>query len=114
MPFCRRHDTRHVRQQTTISSRPYSCRQAAYDLLKFRGKDLVRLVGKSRRYEPTSSGLTTISGILVLRERVLEPLIRSTVQRERNAPADLTSSDQRHQAMREQMEGIFRDLGLAA
>jgi hypothetical protein len=104
----------HVRRQTIVSSKPYSCRQAAYDLLKFRGKDLVRLIDKSRRYEPTSNGLTMASGLMVLRERVLEPLIRSTVHRECNSPVDLTSSDQRYHAIREQMEGLFRDLGLAA
>jgi hypothetical protein len=97
-----------------ITSKPYSCRQAAYDLLKFRGKHLVRSVGKSRLYEPTSSGLTMISEIMVLRERVLEPLIRGTVHRKCNTPFDPTSSDQRYQSMREQLEEIFRDLGLAA
>ena len=82
----------HVRRQTIISCKPYSCRQAAYDLLKFRGKDLVRLAGKSRRYEPTSNGLTTISGLMVLREGVLAPLIRSTVLGPLNPEARARSS----------------------
>ena len=44
----------------------YVDRQAAYDLKKFRGKELVRLVGKSRRYEPTPDGLQMISALMVV------------------------------------------------
>jgi hypothetical protein len=51
---------------------------------------------------------------MVLRERVLEPLIRGMVYSDGNVSGDPTSSDQRHQAVREQMERMFRDLGLAA
>jgi DNA-binding transcriptional ArsR family regulator len=58
----------HVRRQTNTSPKDYGPRQAAYDLKKFRGRELVRLVGKSRRYEPTQNGLTMISGLIVLRE----------------------------------------------
>ena len=63
----------HVRRQTSDSPQGYGPRQAAYDLKKFRGKELVRLVGKSRRYEPTPNGLRLISELMVLRERVVEP-----------------------------------------
>jgi hypothetical protein len=34
-------------------------------------EETVRLVGESRRYEPTPNGLRMISGLMVLRERVL-------------------------------------------
>jgi hypothetical protein len=56
----------HVRRQTGASPQDYSARQAAYDLKKFRGKELVRLVGKSRRYEPAPQGLQMISALMTL------------------------------------------------
>ncbi len=70
---------KHVRRQTSASRQNYGPRQAAYDLKKFRGKEHGPLVGKSRRYEPTPKGLRMISGLIVLRERVLEPLTRSNI-----------------------------------
>ena len=99
----------------SASQEDYGPRQAAYDLKKFRGKELVRLIGKSRRYEPTPNGLRMISGLTVLRERILEPLTRgignfaATV-----SGANPTSLDQRYAKIREQAHEIFRELGLAA
>jgi hypothetical protein len=72
----------HVRRQTTASPQDYGPRQAAYDLKKFRGKNMVRFVGKSRRYEPTPQGLRVMSALMVLRERVVEPLTRGIVNLE--------------------------------
>jgi hypothetical protein len=105
----------HVCRQKATSPPNYGPRQAAYDLKKFRGKELVRLVGKSRRYEATPDGLRTISALMVLRERVLEPLTRGIVNLEPTQPGvNPTSLDQRYQSMREQMHEVFRELGLAA
>lgn len=107
--------TEHVRRQTGNSPKEYGSRQAAYDLKKLRGKELVRLVGKSRRYEPTANGLRLISGLMVLRERVLEPLIRGIVNVVPTQPdANPTSLDKRYETIREQMHELFRELGLAA
>jgi hypothetical protein len=105
----------HVRRQTTRSPRDYEPRQAAYDLKKFRGKDMVRLIGKPRRYEPTPEGLRMISALTVLREQVVEPLTRGIINVESAQPAtNPTSLDQRYQSIREQMCEVFRELGLAA
>jgi hypothetical protein len=105
----------HVRRQAANSPRDYGPRQAAYDLKKFRGKGLVRRVGKSRRYEPTPNGLRMISGVTVLRERVLEPLTHGIANFAPSAlGANPTSLDQRYQTIREQMHELLRELGLAA
>ena len=105
----------HVRRQTSTSQEDYGPRQAAYDLKKFRGKELVRLVGKSRRYEPTANGLRMISGLMVLRERVLEPLTRGIVNFAATVSgANPTSLDQRYQTIREQQHELLRELRLAA
>jgi hypothetical protein len=53
----------------------YHPRQASYDLKKFRGKGLVRMIGRSRRYEATRDGLPMMAGFMVLREKVLMPLL---------------------------------------
>jgi hypothetical protein len=105
----------HVRRQMSTSQEDYGPRQAAYDLKKFRGKELVRLIGKSRRYEPTPNGLRMISGLTVLRERILEPLTRGIINFAATVSgANPTSLDQRYEKIREQAHEIFRELGLAA
>jgi hypothetical protein len=105
----------HVRRQTSASRQDYGPRQPAYDLRKFRGKELIRLVGKGRRYEPTPNGLRMISAFMVLRERILEPLISGTVNLQDAQPGlNLTPLDQRYLAIREQMHGVLRELRLAA
>jgi hypothetical protein len=106
---------KHVRRQTAASPQNYGPRQAAYDLKKFPGKDMIRLVGKNRRYEPTPQGLRIISALTILRERVLEPLSRGIVKiGPTQSAANPTSLDQHYQSMREQMREVFRELGLAA
>ena len=76
---------------------------------------MVRFVGKSRRYEPTPQGLRVMSALMVLRERVVEPLTRGIVNLEAIEPAiNPTSLDQRYQRIREQMREVFRELGLTA
>jgi hypothetical protein len=105
----------HVLGQTSTSQQKYGPRLAAYDLKKFRGKELVRLVGKGRCYQPTPNGLKMVSGLMVLRERVLEPFTRGILNSEPTAPAaNPTSLDRRYRSMREQMLELFRELGLAA
>jgi len=61
----------------------YSLRQASYDLKKLRGKQLVHLINHSRRYEATGDGLQAMTASLVLREKVLKPLLASACQRKR-------------------------------
>ena len=105
----------HLRRQTATSQQNYGPRQAAYDLKKFRAKGFVRLVAKSRCYEPTLNGLRMISALMVLRERVVEPLTRGIVDGDSVQPmTNPTSLDQHYQSMREQMREVFRELGLAA
>ena len=56
-----------------------------------------------------------ISGLMVLRERVLESLTHRIVNFAPTATAaNPTSLDQRYQTIREQMHEVFRELGLAA
>jgi hypothetical protein len=70
----------HAQQYCEVTGCPataYTARQSAYDLKKLRAKGLVeKTAPRSRRYRPTKDGLRTMSGLIVLRENVLRPLLR--------------------------------------
>jgi hypothetical protein len=50
-------------------------RCAAYDLKKLRGKDIVRRIGQTRRYQSTSIGLKAVVSLVVLRNKAIKPLL---------------------------------------
>jgi len=93
----------------------YQARQTAYDLKKLRGKDMVQRIGKTRRYEPTSAGLKALAALLVLRDKVIKPLLAaSTETRPTHGSQNPTALDNHYETIRAAMQGIFRELGLAA
>jgi hypothetical protein len=47
----------------------YTIRQAAYDLRKFRGKELIAKPGRTRRYHLSPQTAGTIAALLTLREQ---------------------------------------------
>jgi len=53
----------------------YSVRQAAYDLRKLRGKQLVDKPGRSRRYVASPLAARTITALLTLRDQVITPIL---------------------------------------
>ena len=104
-----------VRAMSARSAQQYHARQAAYDLKKFRGKEFVRKIGKSRRYEPTPSGLRAMAGLLVLRDKVIQPLLAAACQTKRSArPVNPTPLDQHYEAVRTSMKGLFAQLGICS
>src|ERR1700680_2538601 len=54
---------------------PSGPRHAAYDLKKLRGKQIVRRIGSTRRYEPLPTGLRAMTALLVLRNKAIKPLL---------------------------------------
>jgi len=93
----------------------YQARQAAYDLKKLRGKDMIRRVGKTRNYEPTSAGIKAMTALLVLRAKVIKPLLAASMETHpahgAQNPRDL---DHHYETIRAGMRGVFQELGLAA
>ena len=93
----------------------YDARRAAYDIKKLRGKGLVLKRGKSRRYEPHVQGLRTMTALLVIREKVIRPLLAAS---RNSAPRpklqNQTPVDRRYDSLRDMMRLLFKDLGLAA
>jgi hypothetical protein len=53
----------------------YGSRQAGYDLAKLRGKQVVERIAQTRRYRIRPYGIRILAGMLVLRERVLKPVL---------------------------------------
>ncbi len=57
------------------SAAHYRARHAAYDLKKLRAKHLVLKPGNSHKYLPTDSGLSVLSALTLLREKIIKPVL---------------------------------------
>jgi hypothetical protein len=101
-----------------ISGQPtseYGARRAAYDIKKLRGKDMVRKIGASRRYEPVHEGLRALTALVVLREKVIRPLLAASTRPQPHSKlSNPTPIDQHYQNLRAGMHGLFIELGVAA
>ena len=106
---------RQVRSTSGQSESEYGPRRAAYDLKKLRGKQIVRRINKSQRYEPIPEGLKTMAALMVLRNKAIKPLLAAAqrLRRPRRAQ-NPTPLDTHYETIRVAMEGIFQELGVAA
>jgi hypothetical protein len=104
-----------VRAFGNQSRSAYGPRQAAYDLKKLRGKQIVQRIGSTRRYEVIPSGLRAITALLVLRDKAIKPLLAAAQE---IAPArggqNPRTIDRHYQDLRLAMKGVFCELGIAA
>src|ERR1700730_13838956 len=70
--------------QMRALSRPdeafYGARRVAYDLKKLRGKQIVCRIAKTQRYEPIPHGLRNMVALVVLRDKVIKPLLATSRQ----------------------------------
>lgn len=93
----------------------YGPRRAAYDLKKLRGKGMVCKIGSSRRYESVKQGLQAMTALVVLREKVIKPLLaasqRPEPQTKLNHP---TPVDHHYEHLRAGMRDLFTALGMVA
>jgi hypothetical protein len=97
------------------SHRSYTPRQAAYDLKKLRGKQLIERIGSSHRYRPSSKGLRAMTALVVLRDQVIKPLLASCCQRKRGRkPKKCHPVDEHYEHLRDGMRELFAELGIAA
>ena len=93
----------------------YTTRQAAYDLRKLRGKELVVKPGRTRRYQIPPQAARAITALLVLRDQVTGPLLAGIrVRRRDRIPATWTPVDRDYEALRIDMNTLFHDLGIQA
>ena len=102
-----------VRSLTGHTDDQYTVRQAAYDLRKLRGKQLVVKPGRTRRYQVPGQGARTIAALLTLREHVIGPILAG-VRRPRpgRPPKTRTRIDRDYEQLRDGMRTLFHDLAL--
>lgn len=93
----------------------YTSRQSAYDLKKLRGKDLLaKRHPTSRRYQPTADALRTLSGLIVLRQKVIEPLLKYLGRAKSGpVPRQTAKIDRHFRDMQHSMAHVFEELHLA-
>ena len=93
----------------------YGPRRATYDLKKFRAKQLVRKIERKRRYEALPDGVRALTALLVLRDKVIKPLLAAARQPQlRCRTQNLTGIDQHYRTLGGAMSNLFQQLGIAA
>lgn len=92
----------------------YSTRNAAYDLTKLRGKELVQRRNKSRRYEASSTGVRILCAYQILREKVIKPILAGINRRCDRPPKIVQPLDQHYMNLRHELEKTFETIGFAA
>jgi hypothetical protein len=91
----------------------YTTRQAAYDLRKLRGKDLVTKPGRSHRYHLPPQPARTITALLALRDHVIAPILAGVRSpRMGRKPTTWTRVDRDYETLRINMHTLFHDLGI--
>ena len=113
--FTASHLASQVRSLCPATEADYSRHQAAYDLKKLRGKQWVRRIPQSQRYESVPSGLKALAALLLLREKIIKPLLAAAqAARKARGPKNPTALDLHYECVRVGMRGVFLELGLAA
>jgi len=94
----------------------YTARKAAYDLKKLRGKNIVRRIGKSRRYETVPEGLQAMTALLVLRDKVINSVLAGAGKLRRGPkPKNQSPIDAHYESIQLQLRSLFHQLvGIAA
>jgi hypothetical protein len=104
-----------VRALGNRSPSAYGPRQAAYDLKKLRGKQIIRRIGSTRRYEPIPSGLRAITALLVLRDKAIKPLLAAAQEIvPTHGGQNPRAIDRHYLDLRHATQAVFHALGIAA
>jgi hypothetical protein len=91
----------------------YTTRQAAYDLRKLRGKQLIDKPGRSRRYHVPNIAARTIAALLILRDQVIAPILAGIRSPQLGRkPTTWTAVDRDYDNIRIDMQTLFGHLGL--
>ena len=102
-----------VRAMTGTSAAAYSIRQAAYDLRKLRGKELVDKPARTRRHRVPALAARTIAALLTLRDQVIAPILAAVRSpRMGRKPAHWTRVDRDYERIRIDMQTLFTDIAL--
>jgi len=76
---------------------------------------MVRRIGRTRRCESAPKGLKALTALVVLRHKVIQPLLAAATQTQAARGAQNPRRiDQYYETLRAGMQGLFHELGLAA
>ena len=79
------------------------------------GKVCQKKIKGTHRYLAAADGLRTIMAVVVLREKILKPLLTGTVSRRNGHPPENRDPlDKHYQIIRDEMEEILQELKIAA
>jgi len=93
----------------------YGARQAAYDLKKLRGKNLLTRIAKSQRYRIPAEAIRTVAALVILREKVLRPILAGVGKPKMGRkPKNWSPIDEHYETIRQNMFTLFEDLHIAA
>lgn len=105
--------TAKVQSLTGETEDNYTTRQAAYDLRKLRGKQLVVKPGRTRRYHVPEDAARTIVGLETLRDQVIAPVLAGLVRpRIGRPPKTCTRIDRDYETLRTNLDTLLHDLGI--
>jgi len=91
----------------------YTTRQAAYDLRKLRGKQLLARPGRTRRYHIPPNAARTITALLALRDHVIAPILAGVRSpRMGRKPKIWTAIDRDYETLRIGMQTLFQHVGI--
>jgi hypothetical protein len=99
-------------QVRTHSGDHYTIRQAAYDLRKLRGKQLVVKPGRGHRYLVPAEAARTITGLVGLRDHVIEPVLAGIRKPMGRPPNTYTRIDRDYDTIRAGLRTLLNDLGI--
>jgi hypothetical protein len=102
-----------VRERLRAPVPDYRPRQAAYDLKKLRGKNLIHKIGKSRLYQAPSEGLRTLVAFGLLLEKVFKPVLRNRNPQRGHGPCN-NLVDRHYYYLRQEMCRLFKTLRIAS
>ncbi len=102
-----------VRERLPDTQLSYAPRHASYDLSKLRGKELVERVNRSRRYRIRQQGIRILGGMLILREKVIKPVLAGLGKpRVGRPPKNICPLDQHYVNLQQEMHRTFETLAL--
>ena len=104
-----------VQEMQGLSRAGYQSRNAAYDLRKLRGKSLVERIPKTRRYRVRRPGIRTLAALLILREKVIKPVLSGVYRPKRGRPPkNIHPLDVHYQHLQCEMLATLQTLKIAA
>jgi hypothetical protein len=102
-------------QVREILGESYTARQASYDLKKLRGKQLVHKIKQTRHYQSSPQALRSMVALVLLREKVIAPMLAGTHPPRRRRPRNARGKvDRQYQVIQYEMQKLFTLLGIAA